>query len=138
MAEEKAQKDLMDSSLCNCACIFRFCMWMLGFSQILVGSLCMNFCPLQRFIPIYLITNGITLVSMLVISFLTILHSNKLFQTAFGLLAIFWFIWLITGSIWTFPHYHNYKGCNKEVYMFTFANLIIQWIMIIFTPRDII
>ncbi|XP_078516827.1 uncharacterized protein LOC144781726 [Lissotriton helveticus] len=99
-------------------------------SQIVLGSVYLGTCPLQRYIPIYCIVSGSTLLAMILISGLGAIKPLRFLLSFVGILGLFWLAWLIAGSIWTFPHYHDYARCNRVIYLFTFSMLIIQWIMI--------
>ncbi|XP_078518442.1 uncharacterized protein LOC144783232 [Lissotriton helveticus] len=130
-----------DTSVKSCCCCATQCFkWLLGLmslvwialsiAEIVIGSVYLQQCPAQRFIPIYLIVNGVIVIVMSLLSIVAGLRPNKLVYGILALLSLFWFAWLITGSVWTFPLYPNFTNCNRTVYLFTFSILIIQWIIL--------
>ncbi|XP_069500910.1 uncharacterized protein [Ambystoma mexicanum] len=126
------------SSCCDCASMGLMCLmglmsmiWIgLGVAQIVIGSVYLDSCPLQRYIPIYLIVSGVTILAIAILTAFAGCRRSKCLYAFIGLLSLFWFAWLIAGSVWTFPHYPNYAGCNRVVYLFAFSMLIIQWILL--------
>ncbi|XP_078518269.1 transmembrane protein 272-like [Lissotriton helveticus] len=141
MAQDRVHQDCQDTSVKSCCCCATQCFkWLLGLmslvwialsiAEIVIGSVYLQQCPAQRFIPIYLIVNGVTVIIMSLLSIVAGLRPNKLVYGILALLSLFWFAWLITGSVWTFPLYPNYTNCNRTVYLFTFSILIIQWIVL--------
>ncbi|XP_069824268.1 transmembrane protein 272-like [Dendropsophus ebraccatus] len=101
-----------------------------GISFIIIGAVYLDQCALERHIPIYVLVQGV--IFLLIGCTLVMLPSNDkffLFFLLFSTLCIFWFCWLITGSIWVFHHYLSYHGqCNDVLYLFAFWTLIIQYI----------
>ncbi|XP_078518268.1 transmembrane protein 272-like [Lissotriton helveticus] len=141
MAQDRVHQDCQDTSVKSCCCCATQCFkWLLGLmslvwialsiAEIVIGSVYLQQCPAQRFIPIYLIVNGVTVIVMSLLSIVAGLRPNKLVYAILALLSLFWFAWLITGSVWTFPLYPNFTNCNRTVYLFTFSILIIQWIIL--------
>ncbi|XP_039603296.1 transmembrane protein 272-like [Polypterus senegalus] len=122
------------------AWMFRTIMFALPVAQITIGSIYLNSCPVQHYIPIYLIVSG---VFSLVMDFLSFFHlgneaeevgSNARGGSTMcnGLLSLFMFCWFITGNVWIYsiyqPNYDEQSGvlyCNKTLYLFAFWSTIL-------------
>ncbi|XP_028653868.2 transmembrane protein 272-like [Erpetoichthys calabaricus] len=122
------------------AWLFRTIMCALPVAQITIGSIYLNSCPVQHYIPIYLIVSG---VFCLVMDFLSFFHFGKeaeVFGSSArggstvcnGLLSLFMVCWFITGNVWIYsiyqPNYDEQSGvlyCNKTLYLFAFWSTIL-------------
>ncbi|XP_069499165.1 transmembrane protein 272-like [Ambystoma mexicanum] len=104
----------------------------LAIAEIVIGAVYLHRCPRQRYIPIWLIVNGCTVILIHILTMVAACRPNKAIYGLLTLLGLFWFAWLITGSVWTFHIYPNYEGCDRVVYLFAFSILIIQWIILAF------
>lgn len=101
-----------------------------GISFVIIGTFYLGECVLERHIPVYVLVQGV-LFLLIGCSLVMLLSSDKLilFCFFFCTLSIFWFCWLITGSIWVFRHYLSYHGqCHDVLYLFAFWTLIVQYI----------
>ncbi|KAG8563575.1 hypothetical protein GDO81_016140 [Engystomops pustulosus] len=101
-----------------------------GISFIIIGTFYLGECSLERHIPVYVLVQGV-LFLLIGCTLVMLLSSDKLilFFLFFCTLSIFWFCWLITGSIWVFRHYLSYHGqCHDVLYLFAFWTLIVQYI----------
>ncbi|XP_078516822.1 transmembrane protein 272-like [Lissotriton helveticus] len=141
MTQDRAQQECQEPSVNQLLCCASKCakilmglislVWIaLAIAEIVIGSVYLNQCPNQYHIPIYLIVNGVTVILISILSMVAGFRPNKCVMCLLALLSLFWFAWLITGSVWTFPLYPNYAPCNRVVYLFTFSILIIQWIIL--------
>ncbi|XP_078518443.1 uncharacterized protein LOC144783233 [Lissotriton helveticus] len=119
MAQDRVHQDCQDTSVKSCCCCATQCFkWLLGLmslvwialsiAEIVIGSVYLQQCPAQRFIPIYLIVNGVTVIVMSLLSIVAGLRPNKLVYGILTLLSLFWFAWLITGLSVTLQHCHHY------------------------------
>lgn len=101
-----------------------------GISFIIIGTLYLGECALEKHIPVYVLVQGV-LFLLIGCTLVMLLSTDKLilFCFFFCTLSIFWFCWLITGSIWVFRHYLSYHGqCHDVLYLFAFWTLIVQYI----------
>uniref|UniRef100_A0A8C4SMA4 Uncharacterized protein n=1 Tax=Erpetoichthys calabaricus TaxID=27687 RepID=A0A8C4SMA4_ERPCA len=121
----------------------RMIMCALPVAQITIGSIYLNSCPVQHYIPIYLIVSG---VFSLVMDFLSFFHLGKEAEEVGsnarggstmgnGLLSLFMFCWFITGNVWIYsiyqPNYDEQSGdpyCNKTLYLFAFWSTTVVYI----------
>ncbi|XP_069063953.1 transmembrane protein 272-like [Pleurodeles waltl] len=141
MTQDRTQQDCQEQSVSQMMCCASKCMkilmslislvWIaLAIAEIVIGSVYLNSCVNQPYIPIYLIVNGVTVILISILSMVSAFRPNKFVLSLLTLLSLFWFAWLITGSVWTFPLYPDFSPCNRVVYLFTFSILIIQWIIL--------
>ncbi|XP_063801195.1 transmembrane protein 272-like [Pseudophryne corroboree] len=103
-----------------------------GITFISIGSFYLDECELERYIPIYVLVQGIIFL-LAGCTLVILLSSDKLilFFLIFCTLSIFWFCWLITGSVWVFRHFISYHGqCHNVLYLFAFWTLIVQYIIL--------
>ncbi|XP_069499166.1 transmembrane protein 272-like [Ambystoma mexicanum] len=101
----------------------------INIAEIVIGALYLHQCLLEPKIPIYLVVNGV--VNILIISIGFFLEPHLILYALMRIMALFSFCWLITGSIWTFPHFTSYYDeCNNILYIVTFSSLIIQYAFI--------
>uniref|UniRef100_A0A3Q3H1V0 Si:dkey-19b23.12 n=1 Tax=Labrus bergylta TaxID=56723 RepID=A0A3Q3H1V0_9LABR len=101
-------------------------------------------CPVQRYIPIYLLVAGVItlLLAVLSISPCTAGFGNHS-KTWSCLVSVFFFCWFIAGNVWIYSIYEpNYNKtapintyCNKTLYLFAFwttnANYILLGLLLV-------
>ncbi|KAK1142611.1 transmembrane protein 272-like [Acipenser oxyrinchus oxyrinchus] len=118
----------------------------LPIAQIAIGSLYRNDCPVQPYIPIYLIVSGVFVLVLDLVSCVpqgqegeegaTVCHN--LIKTLNSLASLFLFIWFITGNVWIYSIYEpSYdagslvtKYCNKTLYLFAFWSTTVVYIIV--------
>uniref|UniRef100_A0A3Q3IGJ1 Uncharacterized protein n=1 Tax=Monopterus albus TaxID=43700 RepID=A0A3Q3IGJ1_MONAL len=116
-------------------------------AQIAIGSVYLNDCPRQPYIPIYLIVVGVFGMVLSVLSCLPCAQeptdgtSNPLSRvcaTWNSLTSLFLFCWFIAGNVWIYSIYEpnyiqavNSTGtyCNKTLYLFAFWTTNLVYIM---------
>ena len=118
-----------------------------------------RYCPIQPRISVFLMVNGgvslgYIIFSILALILITISASRRsfaaiiliiIFGIVLALVLIFSLIWLIIGSVWTFGvrnrviheydrmnNFYLYTYCHPVLYKFTFAYLIVSYILIAF------
>ncbi|GFY75295.1 uncharacterized protein TNIN_352331 [Trichonephila inaurata madagascariensis] len=102
-------------------------------SMILVGTNYFGECPVEQFIPVYLIVGGTFGVVKNVLGFFSRWKTNEneqerlIHRSRDSILNCFLIAWFITGCIWTYkvyePEYEDEKSpfyCNKTLYLFAF------------------
>ncbi|KAK9972166.1 hypothetical protein ABG768_025492 [Culter alburnus] len=104
-----------------------------------IGAYFLRECPVQPYIPVYLIVFGVFVLLVLVVSFLglfrgslakdtyELLALSMLFISISIILYLFVVCWFITGSVWIYsmhpPSYdprNQQNYCNKTLYLFAF------------------
>ncbi|KAG9351686.1 hypothetical protein JZ751_022937 [Albula glossodonta] len=110
-----------------------------------LGTIYLNDCPAQRYIPIYLLVSGVFAVFLAVLSCLPCTkesedgEQNALSSicTAWNsLVSLFLFCWFIAGNVWIYsiyaPSYDQTdpKHCNKTLYLFAFWTTTLVYIML--------
>ncbi|XP_063801208.1 transmembrane protein 272-like isoform X2 [Pseudophryne corroboree] len=121
----------MDPALRLCYQIISLTVWIgLSIAMIVMGAIYKNDCPIQPYIPIFLLVTGIThLVAIFVLFLRIVLETCSLVLEA--LLGTFSFAWFIAGCVWVFKLYNYYEGfCNQSLYLFAFGILIFECVMI--------
>ncbi|KAG8437857.1 hypothetical protein GDO86_008525, partial [Hymenochirus boettgeri] len=108
-----------------------FTVWIVvGILMIAVGVIYKDDCPIQPYIPIFLIVTG----AIHIVTFITMLmrYLCETFSALIeGLIGIFSFAWFITGSVWVFSVYSRYEGlCDKNLYLFAFGILQFEYVVI--------
>lgn len=117
-------------------------------AQIAIGTIYLNECPREHYIPIYLIVVG---VFGLILSLLSCLPCAKeseegtsnplstICTTWNSLTSVFLFCWFIAGNVWIYSIYQpNYTKnatdvssyCNKTLYLFAFWTTTLVYILI--------
>lgn len=120
-------------------------------AMIVVGALNLDDCPVEHYIPIWLIVSGC------VVAFLQIVYIikasidihlfkdksspvSKLYSLFNTLLILFSLGWFIAGNVWVFSHYppnvdepSNAEFCEAGVYYFSFALIIVAYAWLLFT-----
>ncbi|XP_051780174.1 transmembrane protein 272-like [Erpetoichthys calabaricus] len=99
----------------------------LSTAEIVVGAVYLEDCPVQRYIPLYLIVMGVAvMITRLFTSFKCCEQKSRLCQVWKGVLFSFLLMWFISGNVWIYktklqvldkekPDY-----CNKSLYLFAF------------------
>ena len=99
-------------------------------------------CPMQPWIPIFMIVSGATSIGIIVLSLCTFGAGasdrgclSVFFIILLVLTSLFFVGWQIAGSVWVFSKWSSWdsgiygpKDCHKDMYLFAFAMLIIFWI----------
>ncbi|KAG7243440.1 hypothetical protein INR49_011897 [Caranx melampygus] len=117
-------------------------------AQIAIGSVYLNECPRQPYIPIYLIVVGVFGLVLALLSCLPCAQqpkdgsSNPLSQVCMtwnSLTSFFLFCWFIAGNVWIYSVYQpNYDKntpdpdsyCNKTLYLFAFWTTTLVYILL--------
>ncbi|KAG8183956.1 hypothetical protein JTE90_005187 [Oedothorax gibbosus] len=112
-------------------------------SMILVGTKYFGECPVEQFIPVYLIVGGTFGVVKNLLGFFSRCKTNEndqerlIHRSRDSILNCFLIAWFITGCIWTYrvyePEYEDEKSpfyCNKTLYLFAFWLVTTSFIMI--------
>ncbi|XP_041664541.1 transmembrane protein 272-like [Cheilinus undulatus] len=109
--------------------------WATMIAAIVVGGINLSNCPLQPYIPIYLIVFGVSSILSLSLS-----SSKSQGESSNGstclmtLLHIFNLCWIIAGSCWIYPIYPpKYDSgvdlyCHRETYLFAFGVTTLVWV----------
>lgn len=116
-----------------------------------IGILYLHNCPIEPYIPIYLIVQGAVGLLILVIhvlAFVHILYITKFKYQCIGTVAIFMafimiflFAWFIAGNFWIFSVVNRVQltdqtktnsYCNKNLYQAAFWLLIAQYVMSVY------
>lgn len=115
-------------------------------SMIVVGAIHLNDCPVERFIPIYLIVGGVfgVVQSLLTGSFRIKNQRNKKDDEnarphpASGIISCFLLAWFIAGSVWVYQNYSRVttddpsKGtyCHGGTYYYAFVLITVGYIFL--------
>ncbi|XP_054601114.1 transmembrane protein 272 [Nothobranchius furzeri] len=115
--------------------------WMQMLAAIGLGATHLNRCPVQPYIPIYLIVLGANGIISLIFTYITKIKNDgaihALSLACMTFLHIFSFAWLIAGSVWVYAVYPpNYSGtdrfCHKTTYLFAFVITTLLWAAVSF------
>lgn len=109
-------------------------------TMIAIGSMHLNQCPAEKYIPIYLVVGGVFGILKNILNIVQ--HFRKSEDEEFNtyyfdkILNAFLFCWFIAGCVWIYktykPEYDNNeseKYCNKILYLFAFWLTNITWIL---------
>ncbi|XP_072279116.1 transmembrane protein 272-like [Pyxicephalus adspersus] len=102
----------------------------LSIAEIVMGAIHKDQCPIQFYIPDFLIVTGvINLVALALLFIRSVFEILCLaLERSIGLISFGWFI---TGSVWVFSVYNEYEGhCNKDLYLFAFGILLFHYVLI--------
>ncbi|XP_041740952.1 transmembrane protein 272-like [Coregonus clupeaformis] len=129
--ETSQRSPVLSSFLISIIVVLNIIVWMLLMSAVGLGAMHLHDCPLQPYLPIYLLVIGVTSVTSLLLSYL-----NNTLETGFLsllcsfcilLLQLFNIGWFITGSEWVYsifpPNYDSNSGekyCQRTIYLFAF------------------
>lgn len=131
-------------SVCTIFCVI-FSLAVVGaipIAMLWLGAARWNECPMEPWVPIFMVVTGALGVITIILSMCTYGLSQKEHHKAVKVLGIvialctlFSFAWNIAGSVWVFKKWNNWdsvkntdQGCYKDMYLFAFAYLIIFWI----------
>ncbi|XP_072278604.1 transmembrane protein 272-like [Pyxicephalus adspersus] len=98
--------------------------------MIIMGGLYKDDCPIQPYIPVFLIVTGVAQIVVSSVLFLRILHqcNSTILDTVVFLLAFGWFI---VGSFWVFSMFDQKDGkCARNLYLFAYAIMTFEWIIL--------
>ncbi|XP_045200485.2 uncharacterized protein LOC123554417 [Mercenaria mercenaria] len=115
-----------------------------GIAKIVMGSVYLHDCSIEKLIPIYLIVSGLAPIFFGGFGRKNEDESSSLSGLVCGILGgLFNLAWLICGSVWTYPHFGKLidftkcegnvttgcldKICNKNLITFAFASVTIDW-----------
>uniref|UniRef100_A0A7N6ABY1 Uncharacterized protein n=1 Tax=Anabas testudineus TaxID=64144 RepID=A0A7N6ABY1_ANATE len=111
--------------------------WMVMIAAIGIGATHLNNCPVQFFIPIYLIVMGASSILSLSLTYTKSTWKegvvNILCSVCMTLLHLFGFCWFIAGNVWVysvFPPNYSPEGpryCHKTTYLFAFVFTTMMW-----------
>ncbi|KAJ8401729.1 hypothetical protein AAFF_G00377000 [Aldrovandia affinis] len=114
-------------------------------SQIVLGAIYLDKCPVEPRIPIYLVVSGVFTISLLLMSCLPCARKredgekNTLSSICTmwnSLVSLFLFCWFIAGNVWIYSIYApNYdptdpKYCDRTVYLFAFWITTLVYVLI--------
>ncbi|KAM8766782.1 transmembrane protein 272-like [Acanthopagrus schlegelii] len=130
--ESRPQKAVVISS----AVVLNIIWWMVMIAAIFLGATHLHSCPLQPWIPIYLIVLGGASVFSLSLTYSTRIWDDGcpciMSYCCTGFLHFFTFCWIIAGTIWVYPVYPpTYVPgdlyCHKTTYVFAFVVTTLVW-----------
>ncbi|XP_045915246.1 transmembrane protein 272-like [Micropterus dolomieu] len=112
--------------------------WMVMIAAIGLGATHVGRCPVQPYIPIYLIVLGATSLLSLSVTYTKSVWGDGivfiLSSTCMSFLHLFSFGWFIAGTCWVYPVYPpNYTPgaapyCQKTTYQFAFIITTVVWV----------
>ncbi|MEE6513591.1 hypothetical protein FKM82_021328 [Ascaphus truei] len=122
----------MECSLYMCFQIISLMCWIvLSIAMISMGALYKDDCPIQPYIPIYMVVAGVSHLATLILQLLK-LACELLSLILESLVVSFSLAWFITGSIWVFSVYNDYRGqCKQSLYLFAFGTLLFEYAVIL-------
>ncbi|KAG9462394.1 hypothetical protein GDO78_014206, partial [Eleutherodactylus coqui] len=103
----------------------------LGIALIVMGAIYKDDCPIQPYIPIFLLVTGVIHLMAVLIHFLKcVLETCGMVLQ--GIIGMFGFAWFVVGNIWVFGLYSQNKGlniCDLNLYNFAFGFLIFEYVV---------
>lgn len=131
---------------------FQLCLpFSIAIVSLIFGIIYSSDCPIQRYIPVYLIVQGsvgllIFIIHLLAIVYILCITKFKYFfictiAILTALLGLFLFAWFIAGNIWIFSMFNRVQFddpantnsyCNGVLYHAAFWLVIVQYIMTVF------
>jgi hypothetical protein len=127
-------------------------------SMILVGAKFKDDCPVEPFIPVYLIVAGsFGMIKTIIVIMQGLLYTGEVFpgrsgggekqsdERPFawvfldGCLNLFLFTWFVAGNVWVYSHYkphfsppphEPYNYCNPTLYLFSFWVITISYMIV--------
>ncbi|KAM9386155.1 transmembrane protein 272-like [Pholidichthys leucotaenia] len=108
--------------------------WMVMVAAIGLGATHLGSCPVQPYIPIYLIVMGATSIISLTLTYTSGYSKQGVLFILSALLHVFSFCWFIAGTCWVYPIYPpNYSQgtdpyCHRTIYLFAFVVTTLVWI----------
>ncbi|CAJ1083382.1 transmembrane protein 272-like [Xyrichtys novacula] len=112
-------------------------------AAVALGTLYLDQCPIQPYIPIYLIVFGVSSVLCLCLTYARKSTGENsccsmLISSCLSLMVIFKLGWFIAGSCWIYPIYPpSYSSgtsqyCQKTTYQFAFIVTTLVWVTLAF------
>ncbi|XP_067134424.1 uncharacterized protein [Centruroides vittatus] len=110
--------------------------------MIIFGTIYLKECPAQKYLPVFLIVGGITIIikTLLDVSFRFVKNKKKekkRFTLPLIILQIFLFSWFVTGCVWVYQMYppvyddnSDSRYCNRNLYLFTFWTISSIFILV--------
>ncbi|XP_066516048.1 transmembrane protein 272-like [Hoplias malabaricus] len=116
----------------------------LPIAQLVIGGLYLHDCPVQPYIPVYLLVSGAFSMVLTVLSCLPCAQEpedgrqsalSSLCTAWNSLVTLFLFCWFITGNVWIYsiyqPSYNPGLGyCSKVLYLFAFWSTTVVYILL--------
>lgn len=101
-----------------------------------LGAAHLNYCPVQPYIPIYLIVFGANNIISLTVTYNCSTNKDSaihiLGSVCMAILHMFSFAWLIAGTCWVYsvypPNYEKDLYCDKTTYQFAFVITTLVWV----------
>ncbi|TMS18335.1 39S ribosomal protein L9, mitochondrial [Larimichthys crocea] len=131
--ERSPQKAVLIST----AVVLNIIWWMVMIAAIGVGTVHLGHCPLQPYIPIYLIVLGVSSICSLTLTYAKSIWDDGfaciLSHGCMAILHLFSFCWFIAGNFWVYSIYPpNYtpegpRYCQKTAYQFAFIVTTVVW-----------
>ena len=135
----------MAGNISNCICttLIIGIISSIPIAMICLGVVRIDQCPMQPWVPKFMIISGGAAVVILLLSacvFGCKARGNSRTTTLFGVIlalaVLFAIAWNIAGSVWVFQKWGSWgkvhgdasKGCHEDLYLFAFAYLVIFWI----------
>ncbi|ELU18049.1 hypothetical protein CAPTEDRAFT_222790 [Capitella teleta] len=120
----------------------------LPIAHIVIGAVYLDDCPVERFIPIYLVVAGCFLLVKGIMSIVEAYHKKDLdkdeeyqrprvFSCGDGPIGCFMFCWFIAGNVWIFSNVNKYQSedpalsnfCNATLYLYAYWVTIATYIL---------
>lgn len=117
-------------------------LWMISIAALGLGVMHLKDCPLQPYIPIYLVVIGVSSMASLLMTYIkyTIMEENvlhSLCSICVFLIHFFNICWFISGNVWVYsvhaPNYNQTSGkeyCQKTIYNFAFWLNSLGWVAV--------
>merc|ERR1712168_392433 len=107
-------------------------------SMIVVGGVYINDCPMQNYIPIYLIVAGVFSLLEMIFSIVRAQISDDVKPRVYDtLVGLFFFAWFICGNVWIYGIHGKFSDdigselyCNAHLYWFAFSITTIGYICV--------
>ncbi|XP_063054123.1 transmembrane protein 272-like [Engraulis encrasicolus] len=125
--------------------ISKLIMMAIPIAEVVIGSMYLESCPVQKFIPIYLVVKGTFTVSLTLLSCLPCTQApedgsqttlSSVWRSVSYIVFLFLFCWFIAGNVWIYANYGpNYDNpaaadyCHKTLYLFAFWVTTLFYIM---------
>ncbi|KAM5138178.1 transmembrane protein 272-like [Mantella aurantiaca] len=102
----------------------------IGVVMIIMGGLYKDDCPIQPYIPVFLMATGVAQIIVSAILLLRVLHQFycTALDTAMFLVT---FVWFIAGIFWVFSMFDQKDGkCARSLYLFAYGIMTFEWIIL--------
>ncbi|XP_062371638.1 transmembrane protein 272-like [Sardina pilchardus] len=142
-------------SICGVACCvlglpvlvtLKLLVLVIPISEIVIGALYLDSCPIQRYIPIYLVVTGVFTLSLVLLTCLPGSQADDadaeevngiccICNCWNSIVCLFLTCWFIAGNVWIYsiyqPNYDPAAGphCDKTAYLFAFWITTLSYIM---------